>query len=118
MYKISQILIESTTPQITNRLIKFKDGTNEVIGKSALGVLACESDDASVHLSREKLFVSHNEILKSYGIKDEKVYPYLKGNDFDWDYNSELSLIIKTLNDSFNFTFKEIGEFLDVTFDL
>jgi len=116
--KISQILMETTTPQITNYLIKFRDGTEEVIGKSALGVLACESNDPSVHLSRERLFVSHNEILKSYGIKDEKVYPYLKGNDFDWDYNSELSLIIKTLNDSYNFSFKEIGEFLDVTFDL
>ena len=116
--KISQILMESTTPQIAKNLIEFRDSTNEVIGKSALGVLACESDDQSVHLSRERLFVSHNEILKSYGIKDEKVYPYLKGNDFDWDYNAEVSLIIKTLNDSYNFTFKEIGEFLKITFDL
>jgi len=116
--KISQILMDSTIPQITKHLIKFQDGTKEVIGKSALGVLACESDDPFVHLSRERLFVSHSEILKSYGIKDEKVYPYLTGNDFSWNYNSELSLIIKTLNDSYNFTFKEIGEFLDVTFDL
>jgi len=116
--KISQILTESTIPQITNHLIKFRDGTKEVIGKSALGVLACESDDPSVHLSKERLFVSHSEILQSHGIKDEKVYPYLTGNDFSWDYNSELSLILKTLNDSYNFTFKEIGEFLDVTLDL
>ncbi len=116
--KISQILMNSTTPQITNHLIKFRDGTKEVIGKSALGVLACESDDLSVHLSSEKLFASHSEILASHGIKDEKVYPYLTGNDFSWNYNSELSLIIKILNDSYNFTFKEIGEFLDVTFNL
>ncbi len=116
--KISQILMESTTPQIAKNLIEFRDSTNEVIGKSALGVLACESDDQSVHLSRERLFVSHSEILQSHGIKDDKVYPYLMGNDFSWDYNSELSLIIKTLNDSYNLTFKEIGEFLDVTFDL
>ncbi|MCH8914701.1 MAG: hypothetical protein IIA82_02460 [Thaumarchaeota archaeon] len=116
--KISQILKETTIPQITNRLIKFRDDTNEVIGKSALGVLACESDDPSVHLSRERLYVSHYQIVESYGIKDEKVYPYLAGNNFFWDYNSELSLIIKTLNDSCNFTFKEIGEFLDITFDL
>jgi len=116
--KISQILMESTTPQITNHLIKFRDGTKEVIGKSALGVLACESDDPLVHLSRERLFVSHSQILESYGIKDEKVYPYLAGNDFFWDYNSELSSIIKTLNDSYNLTLKEIGEFLYVTFDL
>ncbi len=116
--KISQILMKSTTPQITRHLIKFRDGTQEVIGKSALGVLACESDDPSVHLSRERLFVSHSEILASHGIKDEKVYPYLTGNDFSWGYNSELSLIIKTLNDSHNFTFKEIGEFLDITFNL
>ncbi len=118
MYKISQILIESTTPQITNRLIKFKDGTEEVIGKSALGVLACESVDSSIHLSKERLFVSHSQIMQSYGIKDEKVYPYLTGTNFTWGYNSELSNIIKTLNDSHNFTFKEIGEFLYVTFDL
>ena len=116
--KISQILKETTIPQITNRLIKFKDNTDEVVGKSALGVLACESDDPSVHLSKERLFVSYYEILQSYGIKEEKVYPYLTGNDFSWDYNAELSLIIKTLNDSYNFTFKEIGEFLDVTLDL
>ncbi len=115
--KMSQILKETTIPQ-TNQLIKFKDGTDEVIGKSALGVLACESDDTSIHLSRERLVVSHNEILQSYGIKDEKIYPYLTGNDFSWDYNAELSLIIKTLNDSHNFSFKEIGEFLDVTLDL
>jgi len=116
--KISQILMETTTPQITNRLIKFRDGTDEVIGKSALGVLACESDDPFVHLSRERMFVSHYQILESYGIKNEKVYPYLTGNGFCWDYNTELSLIIKTLNDSYNFTFKEIGELLEVTFDL
>ena len=116
--KISQILMETTISQITNHLIKFRDDTKEVIGKSALGVLACESNVSSVHLSRERLFVSHSEILASHGINDEKVYPYLTGNDFSWDYNSELSLIIKTLNDSYNFTFKEIGEFLDVTFDL
>ncbi len=116
--KISQILKDSSTPQITKHLIKFRDGTKEVIGKSALGVLACESDDPSVHLSRERLFVSHSQIMNSYGIKDEKVYPYLTGNDFSWDYNSELSLIIKRLNDSYNLTFKEIGEFLGVTFDL
>ena len=114
--KISQILKDSSTPQITTHLIKFRDGTKEVIGKSALGVLACESDDPSVHLSKERLFVSHSQIMNSYGIKDEKVYPYLTGNDFSWDYNSELSLIIKRLNDSYNLTFKEIGEFLDVTF--
>jgi len=116
--KISRILKETAIPQITNNLIKFRDDTKEVIGKSALGVLACESDDPLLHLSREKLFVSHFQILESYGIKDEKVYPYLTGNDFFWDYNSELSLIIKRLNDSYNFTFKEIGEFLEVTFDL
>ncbi len=116
--KISQILMETETSQITNHLIKFRDGTKEVIGKSALGVLACESDDSSVHLSKERLFVSHFQILESYGIKDEKVYPYLTGTNFNWDYNSELSNIIKTLNDLHNFTFKEIGEFLDVTFDL
>lgn len=116
--KISQILMETTTPQITNNLIKFRDGTDEVIGKSALGVLACESDNSSLHLSKEKLFVSHYQILESHGIKDEKIYPYLTGNDFFWNYNSELSRIIKTLNDSHNFTFKEIGEFLNVTFDL
>ncbi len=116
--KISQILMETTTPQITRHLIKFRDDTHEVIGKSALGVLACESDDPSVYLSIERLFVSHSQILASHGIKDEKVYPYLTGNDFSWDYNSELFLILKRLNDSYNSTFKEIGEFLDVTFDL
>ena len=114
---MSQILKEATIPQ-TTQLIKFKDGTDKVIGMSALGVLACESSNPSIHLSRERMFVSHNEILKSYGMKDEKVYPYLTGNDFSWDYNAELSLIIKTLNDSHNFSFKEIGEFLDVTLDL
>ncbi len=116
--KISQILTETTTPQITKHLIKFRDGTNDVIGKSALGVLACESVDSSIHLSKERLFVSHSQILQSYGITDEKVYPYLTATDFNWGYNSELSNIIKTLNDSHNFTFKEIGEFLYVTFDL
>lgn len=116
--KISQILTETTTPQITKHLIKFRDGTNEVIGKSALGVLACESVDSSVHLSKERLFVGHSQIMQSYGIRDEKVYPYLTGTKFNWDYNSELSNIIKTLNDSHNFTFKEIGEFLDITFGL
>ena len=116
--KISQILMKTTIPQITNQLIKFRDDTKEVIGKSALGVLACESDNPSIHLSRERLFVSHYQILESHGIKDEKIYPYLTGNDFFWNYNSELSRIIKTLNDSYNFTFKEIGEFLDVTFNL
>ena len=34
--KISQILMETTIPQITNHLIKFRDDTKEVIGKSKL----------------------------------------------------------------------------------
>ncbi len=135
--KISQVLKETEIPQVTGDLIKFNfvssgqgedwEGhyTDEMIGKCALGVLACESNDPTIHLSFKRRSVSYDRILETYGIKDEGIYPLLKSptnNDdipmWDWEEDSRLSYIIIKLNDRYNFTFKEIGEFLEVTFDL
>lgn len=119
--KISQILKETNIHQITGALIKFDDN-DELIGKCALGVLACESKDKSIHLSSNIVSVAWDKILESYGINIHETYPsiYLHGGwcfDND-DTGMSIHIIIIELNDRFMFTFKEIGEFLEVTYGL
>lgn len=124
--KISQILKESHTPQVQGDLIKYDFDTGEFEGKCALGVLACESGDSFLKLSKDHQNVQYDAILNAYGIADE-AYPMLvhpklySSKETGWDFNDQtylLSHIIIRLNDTFNFSFKEIGEFLEETFDL
>ncbi len=118
MKKISQILKETNVNQIYGDLIRFNE--DELEGKCALGVLACESGKENLKLSKHTHYVLSEDILNAYEIADLK-YPYLNVNgNFEWDFESEvwLSTLIIRLNDTYHFTFKEIGEFLEVTFDL
>lgn len=125
MKKISQILKETTVPQIKYTFISFGDN-GKMMGKCALGVLACESDDKLLHLDEEHRTIDMLDLFGSYGIKDIGGLPYLN-NVTGWDFEYEnqenkflftLSRVITSLNDHWGFTFKEIGEFLEVTFDL
>lgn len=124
MKKISQILKESKIPQITGDLIRFNWISGKFEGKCALGVLACESGDPHLKLNKENNWVAYSTILKAYGIEDLAIYPYLDINNSNypepWNFKieSNLSGIIMRLNDSYDLTLKEIGEFLEVTFNL
>jgi len=128
--KISQILRETKIHKITGDLIRFKrdknfKDTEELEGKCALGVLACESPDKNIHLSKNKPFKPFREIIESYGLDNERLYPFL-GNPLNlrykytwsWEDHQALSDIIIQLNDGYKLNFKEIAEFLEVTFDL
>lgn len=121
--KISQVLKETKVPQITGRLIRFNDITDEFVGKCALGVLACESGDPNLKLNKDKIGVDYGDIIKAYGIEDERIYPLphspnIVSPEKTWDYSMSVNLatIIMRLNDLHKLTFKQIGEFLEVTF--
>jgi len=117
--KISQILKDTDITQVYGSLIRF-DSNKDIVGKCALGVLACESQDKELHLSYTRASVHWESILKSYGLEDEWIYPRIS-SEFGWDWNhagTNITSIIMSLNDSFHLNFKEIGEFLEVTFDL
>lgn len=133
--KPSQVLKNTNVTQVTGELIKYKTHDQEgdvlrepiFLGKCAMGVLACESGNPELKLDENKISVRYNEILKAYDIDYEEVYPYLyspnnrNDNIRRWDFNdmsNNIADIIIKLNDSHGFTFKEIGEFLEVTFDL
>ena len=121
--KISQILKETEIKQITGDLIRFDTWTGDLIGKCALGVLACESPDEAMHLNPNRKAVGYTDILHSYGIDILEGYPYLNTNghsevDFDFDGVMSLESIIIRLNDIHKFTFKQIADFLEITFDL
>ena len=134
--KPSEILRSATTPQITGDLIKFQKyetvggETHRLaqpifLGKCALGVLACDSGNSYLQLSIDKDYVSYEAILEEYDIDTEKVYPHMsvfQNAENVWDFTSEVLMsvdgIIIRLNDTYELTFKEIAEFLEVTFDL
>ena len=112
---------------------KFKKGdlvrydvTGKMEGKCAMGVLACGSGVKELKLSEDNMEINdYSDILEAYGIEKEDVYPRFDDNYndderdvWDWRGNSSISAIIVKLNDNWNFSLKEIGEFLEVTFDL
>ena len=124
MIKISQILRETNIQQIQNAYIRFIDG--ELEGKCALGVLACESGVADLKLGRDNVSVNSTDILEAYDIKDILITQLLFGSknydiDINWDFGCEIhriSDVIVILNDRYDYTFEEIADFLEVTFDL
>ena len=135
--KISQILKESTIPQINGELIGYTDLNQDTIGKCALGVLACESGNPDLTLDENTTQLKQmritNSILKEYDIPSEylnrhnavlpELYSYDISDDekhinWTWENSTTLEYIIMSLNDKLELSFKEIGEFLEVTFDL
>jgi len=127
--KISQVLRETEVPKIKFRLISFNDD-GEFEGKCAMGVLACESKVEDLKLSKDKTHVSYTDIINAYKIPKHMnggVLPYIwkpsRGkihvDFFENEKNQQwLSEQIITLNDSLGLSFKEIGEFLEVTYGL
>ncbi len=88
-----------------------------------MGVLACESGVEELKLGLEVRNVGYDKILLAYGVNADEKFPAITsytGSDEFWDFENEdllLNIIVK-LNDWYRLTFKEIGEFLEVTFDL
>jgi len=136
MKRISQILRETDITQIKGDLIRYvwvdggEDCTNghfgdELMGKCALGVLACESGKPELKLDKKNRQVNYDAILKAYDIKDdlypELQHPKISSDEIGWNFKNQdynLSSIIIRLNDTFEFTFDQIADFLEVTFDL
>jgi len=119
--KISQVLKDTKIHQIHGHFIDF-DLNGELLGKCALGILACESPDETLHLSkynRGGLWDNFDRLFKSYGVEDIKGLPQPSiYNGWSFSTTSTLTDIIMHLNDTKELTFKQIGEFLEVTFDL
>ncbi len=130
--KPSQILRETTIPQIKRRLIKFRNG-GKVAGKCAMGVLACECGNPDLKLSPENETVHYEDIFEAFGIKEEDQYmPNLNSHiykdddriilnyDDMWDFDKHypLHFVVTALNDNYGLSFDEIADFLEVTFDL
>lgn len=137
--KISQILKESTVPQINGSLIGYTTLAHDVVGKCALGVLACESGNPDLKLDMDNRgflggFPITHRILQAYDVPPEYLditNPILPSISFvkynhdappmphiSWDSPTTLSYMILNLNDKGGLTLKEIGEFLEVTFNL
>lgn len=124
--KMSQILKDTTVPQLYGALIAFDEYTKEFKGKCALGVLACESGNPDLKLSVDNMGAPWEDIIKAYGVDPQEGFPTITCNrdyeeglhGWDFEYGMDLSLIIIRLNDSWKLSFEEIGEFLEVTFDL
>jgi len=125
MKKLSTILKESTIKQVTGTLITF-DENNQMVGKCAMGVISCE---VGLILDYNRSWVGLPEILGRAGLDDTLIfdtYPYIHQvqpltyeGEVEWEErNDNLGHIITHLNDTMKFTFKEIAEYLEVTFDL
>lgn len=126
---ICNSLRNTKIPQIFGDLIKF-DNDDNLIGKCALGVIAC---DVGLPLSIENMSYSYDKIMEYSGVPEElerfknKLLPvidYLQGCGVyhvdsldleDSSKNSMLSTTIYSLNDA-GLTFSEIADWLEITF--
>lgn len=127
--KISQILKDTIIPQIKGALIRYNYISKEFEGKCALGILSCESGEPDLKLDIDNTGADFSDILSAYDIEDIQL-PLLKSPDmshaevqgYGWDWDSDIYMSISgaiiRLNDGYGFTFSQIGEFLEVTFDL
>jgi hypothetical protein len=120
MKKMSQVLRETVVNQIHHDLIRYDDNNN-VVGKCALGVLACESGDPSLKLDGNSQDVSYDNIIKAYKTNLDEGLPYLyrESGSFDFSINMTCTLsdYIYKLNDS-GLSFKEIADFLETNLGL
>ena len=131
--KISTILKQTIIPQIQGGLIDFDDN-KEMIGKCALGVLACEDGNEKHKLSftRNSGNITH-DILNEYDIPEDirEMVPTIKSGYsdgslldeekeviIDYDRDTTLTYEIMVLNDTFGLDFEQIAEFLEITYDL
>ncbi len=135
MKKISTVLRETDVHQIRGHLVMFDDLGN-MEGKCALGVLSCETGIPAMQLVEHGLRPMLRDILAAYGIPDEEQigYPNIgykyqdnikpgetyayEMTDLDFNRMHSISDQIITLNDCFGYTFKQIADFLETTYDL
>ena len=129
MKKISQMLLETEVIQVTGRLASYNE-SHEITGKCAMGILACESGDPDMKLEYDKSEPLSGPVLIACKLpKDlyevpKLVYKYLDDDDIptltdiDMDNYQSLGGQIINLNDSLRLSFKEIGEYLEVTYGI
>lgn len=124
MKKMSTVLIETTIQRVSHQFIQFDKDSGDLIGKCAMGVLGCESTDKACHLDKDhhSLWNQFDIMFRSYGINPEEFnqIPHVSSFD-DKVYFSETMTLdsqIIQMSDSGRWTFKEIGEFLEVTYNL
>jgi len=130
--KISQILKQTTIQQIQGNLIRFIGDNIE--GKCAMGVLACEDGNEKHKLSKteQSASITHS-ILGEYDIPEDirESVPTIRhewGQDslpqdekdvvIELENTYNLTYQIMALNDGLGLNFKQIAEFLEVTYDL
>lgn len=120
MKKMSQVLRETTINQIQCSLIKF-DSENNIIGKCALGVLACESGDTDLKLSINQTAVPYYRIVKAYDTGLDNELPYLSARSLNLQFNHKVyhgvDDYIYRLNDA-GLTFEQIADFLETNLGL
>ena len=120
MKGLATILRETTIPKIEGDLIRYQEGVLE--GKCARGVISCE---VGLKLDEAHRHYSADEILIAAGLTQEQIdedFPFMKGNDCShqdgtlYESKSSLAYIIFHYNDTLEFSFKEIADFIETTF--
>ena len=131
--KISQVLKETTILQIKGSLIRFSS-KDELEGKCAMGVLACEdgNENHKLKVNSSSRNITH-DILNEYdipedirglvpsirsGYSDGSLPDNEKSVNIDYDRDTTLTYEIMVLNDTFGLDFKQIAEWLEITYDL
>lgn len=123
MKKLSTILRETNIPKITGQYILFHN--RKLVGKCAMGVISCEVGLTLDYNIREyplsKILIHAN--VPGYLI--DTYLPYVSINQWGkpdhpkyTEAEGTLGHIITHYNDTGKFTFKEIADYLEVTFDL
>jgi len=130
MIKPSVILKETNITKVKGDLASF-DAYGKLKGKCALGVISCENymvltPETKEDASYTKIMLASLPKSKQWLEKDQALpyFDYFLRKEDDDGYSSLenggwlLSRIIYQLNDSSqaNLSFKELGEFLEVTF--
>lgn len=125
MKGFATILRATKIKQIKEDLIRY-DKKGKLVGKCALGVISCE---VGLKLDKDRTNVSSMAILMAGGLTQEESmeqYPFTRFKNcyaklpnepelYD-EQESSLDGMIFHLNDGIGMSFKEIADFLEVTF--
>ncbi len=113
--QICKTLRKTRTKQIYKTLARF-DANNRVLGKCALGVLSCKFSQKITPQNKGDLNMI--TILSDAGIPSDwqfrEIFPHYYAGEMRIAVTQLYGMIV-SLNDSEEFTFKEIADFLEIT---
>ncbi len=113
---IAKILRQTDIPKITGALIGH---SGDEVGKCALGVISCEVGlPLTLELAMAENLPTYNQILKKAGVPNDYIdgeIPYSTYPE-SVEYNVSLDRVIWSLNDSLRLSFKEIADYIEITF--